>query len=184
MKLVSLKYDYAFRELFSHEGIRKQFISDVPGDAVGEWIRLFNAEDSEELNMIKTGNAGILEAIEVLKEMSLSKRLRMMYEAHLKAVRDRWAEDEYVRRTGYAEGRNEGRIEGRNEGRIEGRIEGRTDGKAETLLLILESKGDVPENLRIRISSERNAEKLDEWIKQALSCVKAEEFASILECER
>ena len=31
MKLVSLKYDYAFRELFSHEGIRKQFISDVTG---------------------------------------------------------------------------------------------------------------------------------------------------------
>ena len=96
----------------------------------------------------------------------------MKYEAHLKAVRDRCAEDEYVRRTGYAEGRNEGRIEGR------------TDGKAETLLLILESKGDVPENLRTRISSERNTEKLDEWIKQALSCVKAEEFASILECER
>ena len=31
MKLISLKYDYAFRELFSHEGIRKQFISDVTG---------------------------------------------------------------------------------------------------------------------------------------------------------
>ena len=31
MRLVSLKYDYAFHELFSHEGIRKQFISDVTG---------------------------------------------------------------------------------------------------------------------------------------------------------
>jgi len=31
MGFASLKYDYAFRELFSHEGIRKQFISDVTG---------------------------------------------------------------------------------------------------------------------------------------------------------
>lgn len=29
MKLVSLKSDYAFKELFSHENIRKQFLSDM-----------------------------------------------------------------------------------------------------------------------------------------------------------
>ena len=31
MKFISLKNDYAFRELFTHENVRKQFISDVLG---------------------------------------------------------------------------------------------------------------------------------------------------------
>lgn len=31
MDFVSLKSDYAFRALFGHEGVRKQFISDVTG---------------------------------------------------------------------------------------------------------------------------------------------------------
>ena len=29
MNLISLKSDYAFKELFSHENVRKQFLSDV-----------------------------------------------------------------------------------------------------------------------------------------------------------
>ena len=132
---------------------------------MGEWIRLFNAKDSEDLEMIKTKNAGILEAMEVMKQMSLSKRLRRAYEAHLKAVRDRWAEDEYVRKQGLAEGEARGEIKG----------------KAETLLLILESKGEVPEGLRARIFTESNPERLNQWVKQALSCASIEEFASILE---
>ncbi|MDE5865452.1 MAG: Rpn family recombination-promoting nuclease/putative transposase, partial [Lachnospiraceae bacterium] len=31
MKFISLKNDYSFKELFTHENIRKQFISDVLG---------------------------------------------------------------------------------------------------------------------------------------------------------
>lgn len=31
MKLVSLKTDYVFNEVFSHENVRKQFLSDVLG---------------------------------------------------------------------------------------------------------------------------------------------------------
>ncbi len=31
MKLVSLKTDYAFKEVFSHENVRRQFLSDVLG---------------------------------------------------------------------------------------------------------------------------------------------------------
>ena len=33
MTFASLKYDDVFREVFSHESIRKQFISDVTGGA-------------------------------------------------------------------------------------------------------------------------------------------------------
>ena len=76
--------------------------------AVGEWIQLFNAESMEELNMIKTKNAGILEAREILRTLHLRNPLRLMYEQHLKEVRDRKAEDAYVRDLGRAEGRTEG----------------------------------------------------------------------------
>lgn len=76
--------------------------------AVNDWIRLFNAETLEEMNMISTKNAGILEAMEVMRSMSLGKRLRLIYEAHLKERRDRWAQDEYVKDLGRMEGRAEG----------------------------------------------------------------------------
>ena len=43
--------------------------------------------------------------------MSLGKRLRMEYEAHLKAVRDRKAEDEYVLEEGIRQGVKQGERE-------------------------------------------------------------------------
>lgn len=40
--------------------------------------------------------------------MSLSKRMRLRYEAHLKEIRDRNAREDYVREEGRKEGRQEG----------------------------------------------------------------------------
>ena len=77
--------------------LRKALVQESP---VNDWIRLFNAEREEDLDMIKTENAGILEAIREVKLMSLSKRLRAHYEAYLKDVRDRKARDKYVRQEG------------------------------------------------------------------------------------
>lgn len=99
--------------------------------------------------------------MEVVREMSLSRRLRLTYEAHLKAVRDRKAEDEYIMRI--SEERGEAR------------------GKAETLLMILESKGKVSEELRNRILAESNSEKLDEWVKRALSCSDIQDYRKVLD---
>ncbi|MDE6166906.1 MAG: Rpn family recombination-promoting nuclease/putative transposase [Acetatifactor sp.] len=62
------------------------------GTALDDWIRLINAKTKEELNMIRTMNPGILEAIEEVKAMSLRKGLRALYEAHLKEMRDRMAQ--------------------------------------------------------------------------------------------
>lgn len=81
-------------------------------DAVNDWIRLFNAENLEEMDMIKTKNAGIREAMEVMRNMSLGRRLRLIHEARLKEKRDRWAQDEYVKDLGRAEGRAMERVEG------------------------------------------------------------------------
>lgn len=65
-----------------------------------DWIRLFNAESEEDLKMINAKNAGIREAVAALRNMSLKKNLRYLYEARLKMIRDRRAEDEYVRDEG------------------------------------------------------------------------------------
>jgi hypothetical protein len=53
-----------------------------------EWIRFFNAKSEEDLDMIKTNNPGILEAIGELRRMSLKNPLRLWYEAYMKSVRD------------------------------------------------------------------------------------------------
>ena len=54
--------------------------------------------------MIQTNNPGLLEAIHEVKTMSLSKRMRLRYEAHLKEIRDRNAREDYVREEGRKEG--------------------------------------------------------------------------------
>ena len=133
-------------------------------EAVDDWIRLFNAESEEDLKMIGAKNAGIREAIGALKEMSLKKSLRYLYEEHLKRMRDRRGEDAYIR--------NQGKEEGRKEGKIEGKIEG----KAEAILLLLHEKGDIPKGLSERVMSERNADVLKDWLKAASRAGDIEQF--------
>ena len=75
---------------------------------VDDWIRFFNVKTEEDLEMIRTRNPGILEAIRELKRMSMSNPVRLWNEAHLKEVRDRRAREAYVRDEGKAEGLTEG----------------------------------------------------------------------------
>ena len=77
--------------------------------SLDDWIRFFNAK-SEELDMIHTGNAGINAAIEEVKKMSLSERMRVRYEAHMKEVRDQNAREDYVRKQGIEQGIEQERI--------------------------------------------------------------------------
>lgn len=83
-------------------------------DRTDEWIRLFNAQTEEELDMLhaKTKNPGIAEAIREVREMGLGKTLKVLYDAHMKEIRDRNARDDYVRMEGIAEGLETGRAEG------------------------------------------------------------------------
>lgn len=76
-------------------------------ELLDDWIRLFNAKGLEDLSMIKTKNSGIIEAVELVKRMSLGKKFRLAYEEYVRARRDRWAEDEYVKDLGREEGRAE-----------------------------------------------------------------------------
>ena len=129
-------------------------------DGLDDWIRLFNATSEEDLKMIKIKNAGIREAIEELRAMGLTRTLRFLYEERLKAQRDRWAEDEYVR----------------NEGRAEGKIEGKIEGTAQNILLLLNDLGDVPSELSKKIMAEKNPDTLNQWLKAAAKAESIEQF--------
>lgn len=61
-----------------------------------------------EMDMIlsKTKNEGIMEAVQEMKILNLRKRIRYEYKMWLKAKRDRWAEDDYIRDEGIAIGKD------------------------------------------------------------------------------
>ena len=110
--------------------------------------------------MIMTKNAGILEAMEILKSMSLRKTFRYLHEQRLKAIRDRKAEDDFVR----------------NQGKAEGKVEGVTEGMAEAILDLLKDVGTVPIKLQEQIYLQKNMEILRNWHKLAARVKTIEEF--------
>ena len=63
----------------------------------------------------------------------------------------------------------------RNE-RQEGKLEGNTEGKQEFLLTALESKFSIPSELREKIMSETDIEKLNRWFRLLLKVSSFEEF--------
>ena len=81
----------------------------LDGDSsVDDWIRFFNAQTEEDLDMLQTKNIGIQTAIEEVRRMSMSERMRARYEAHMKELRDRKAIEAYEREQGYAQGIEQG----------------------------------------------------------------------------
>ncbi|MGN1151490.1 MAG: hypothetical protein ACI4SN_04940 [Lachnospiraceae bacterium] len=144
----------------------------LKGTPVDDWIRLFNAENEEELDMITTKNEGITEAINVLKSMSLRRPLKALFDDYMKAKRDRWDEDEYIR----DEGRSEGIAIGEERGRSEGIAIGEARGRSTAILTILEQKGTVPADLRERILSQKDETVLKQWLLDAASAGNIENF--------
>ena len=144
----------------------------LQGDRLDDWIRLFHAESVEELEMLAAKNKGLAEAAEIMKRMSLGKTLRYHYEAHLKAVRDRYGEDAYIR----DQGRAEGKAEGIAQGKAEGITEGIAQGKAEDILQLLEDLGEIPDALKVRIQKETDLQVLSRWLKAAAKAKSIAEF--------
>lgn len=116
------------------------------GQAVDGWVRLFNAETEEELNQFQGANEGIRKAAEAVKIASMAKDVKWYFLQIQKAKRDRWAEDEYVR------------------------DEGKAEGKAESILELLERFGKVPDNLSREIYAIRDKDELSRLLKLA-ACV-------------
>ena len=141
----------------------------LKGTPVDDWIRLFNAEREEELDMIMTKNEGITEAINVLKSMSLRRPLKALFEDYMKAKRDRWDEDEYIRDEGRSEGIAIGKSEGIAIGEERGITIGEARGRSTDILTLLEQKGTVPADLRERILSQKDEAVLKQWLLAAAS---------------
>lgn len=69
---------------------------------------------------------------------------------------------------------------------IERRIreEGKAEGKTESLLLLLSDLGEMPEELKDRVLSERDPTVLDSWLKASRQAESLEEFAKSISCTR
>ncbi len=80
------------------------------------------------------------------------------------------------------EGREEGIAIGKIQGKAEGKAEGRAEGKAESVLDILEESGSVPEKLRARILAETDLNVIRGWLRLAVACDSAEQFAEKIFC--
>ena len=63
-----------------------------------DWIRLFKAKTVEELLFLETStkHADIFETIKVIRVMNIIRAFRAMYEAEMKAIRDREAREDFV----------------------------------------------------------------------------------------
>ena len=70
--------------------------------------------------------------------------------------------------------------EEREDGRAEGQVEGRAVGKAEAVLELLTDLGEIPEQLRERILSERDLEVLTNYLKMAARAKSLEEFDNLI----
>ncbi|MCR5754486.1 MAG: Rpn family recombination-promoting nuclease/putative transposase, partial [Acetatifactor sp.] len=136
--------------------------------AVDEWIQLFNAESLEDLDAIKTDNPGILRAMEMIREMSLSKNMRAIIQDNRKRRRDRNAEDAYVFDRGVERG-----IE-------QGMERGKLSAKADCLIRVLASKGEVSPELTVLIRNMKDEKQLDKLFSEAVVAESVEDFEKIL----
>ena len=129
---------------------------ELTGNRVDDWIRLFNATSQEEVDQIAEKNERMRDVAEVVRHMGLIRTIRWFYDGYWRAKRDRWDEDEYVRDEGIA------------------------IGKSDNVLQLLNILGEVPQDLREKITSERNIETLDRW---HLSAARADSILQFREKE-
>lgn len=87
----------------------------------------------------------------------------------MKAVRDRYGEDEYIRDLARAEGM------------AEGKAEGKAEGMAEAVLELLNELGDLPDALKGRIQKETNLQVLGKWLKAAARAESIMDFEDKME---
>ena len=128
---------------------------ELTGNRVDDWIRLFNATSQEEVDQIAEQNGRMRDVAEVVRQMGLIRTIRWFYDGYWRAKRDRWAEDEYVR------------------------DEGKAEGKTEDILHLLENTGEgqeLPESLIQKIKSERDEETLKRWLLSAARAKSVEQF--------
>lgn len=153
---------------------------ELTGNKLDDWIRLFRVESQEELGEMQSGNAGVMRAVEEVRAMNLSKMVRTLYEARLKAKRDQWALEDAIKEDSMAAGLAEGRARGIAEGIAEGMAEGRAEGdlrrSRQAIIDLLEDFGELPEDIYGSITAETDVEVLRRWHKLAAKAESFEDF--------
>lgn len=144
-------------------------------EKVDDWIRLINAKSTEDLNMIGAKNVGMKTAIEEVKRMSLSKKLRLHYEAYLKEKRDAWAIEDYEKQQRQKK-MQEAIEQGLTEGREQGFQEGELRGRAEIIIETLERFGEVPHDLKEIIYEVKDIDTLRNYLRCAVKAQNIEDF--------
>lgn len=74
--------------------------------------------------------------------------------------------------------RDEAYAEGEAKGEARGIVKGEARGIAKSILLILENKGSVPEELRAEILKEKDIKILEGWLGKAVAAKNIEEYIS------
>lgn len=81
---------------------------------------------------------------------------------------------------GRSEGLERGRSEGLELGRSEGLALGRAEGRAEAICILLESMGEIPDEVRTKIFAEQNSDTLEEWLRKAKKADSVQEFCEMI----
>lgn len=149
---------------------------ELAGDRMDDWIRLFRVKNREELDEMRSENPGVMKAVEEVRAMNLFKWAKWRYEEHLKYQRDLWALKVAAMQEGHAEGRAEGHAEGRAEGHAEGHAQGSLEQSRQVIYDFLGRVGEVPEDIRLKIEAEQDAEILKKWYLTAPDIQDFDEF--------
>ena len=146
---------------------------ELDGDRLDDWIRLFRIGSREELENMRSGNAGVAKAIDEVRVMNLSRRLRAWYEARQREQRDRWAIEDAIR--------EDSQKLGLETGQKIGMEIGQKDGRRQDIMDLLEDKGEIPGDICDRIYAQEDTEVLRKWHRMA---AKAENFDDFREAIR
>jgi predicted transposase/invertase (TIGR01784 family) len=79
------------------------------------------------------------------------------------------------------EGHAAGHAEGLAEGRAEGRAEGLTEGKAQSVLVLLSDLGEVPDEIKHKITDEKDTNRLNQYLKCAAKASSMEDFLTAIQ---
>lgn len=141
---------------------------ELTGDQLDDWIRLFRVESIEELQRIQSTNPGVMEAVREVMAMNMGRRLRALYEEHMRIKRDRL----YLRNAAIQEGRQEGIRQGMQQGDLQR--------SRQVIYDFLDRLGNVPKDIRTRIEAEQNGEVLREWYMSVPQLKSFDEFRKII----
>jgi len=153
---------------------------ELTGDRLDDWIRLLRVENMEELGILQSTNPGVMEAMKEVMAMNMGRRLRALYEEHMRIKKDRL----YLRNAAIQEGLQEGIQKGMEKGMQKGIQKGIQKGSLhrsrQVIYDFLDRLGPIPEDIHIRIEAEQDEEVLRKWYMSVPQLKSFDEFREMI----